>query len=72
MFKKISIEKNIDATFHTLRHTYATNCIGTYIDVKTVSKILCHSDINIPLNLYHTSFEFKKKQINRIKLRNKP
>lgn len=66
-FKTIREEYNINATFHTLRHTFATNCIKTGIDVKTLSEMLGHSNVNITLNRYvHTSFDFKKQQINKI------
>lgn len=66
-FKKICKEYDINATFHTLRHTYATNCIKTDIDIKTVSETLGHANVNITLNRYvHTSFDFKKQQINKI------
>lgn len=66
-FKKLCTANNIDATFHTLRHTFATNCIKIGIDVKTLSETLGHSNVNITLNRYvHTSFEFKKQQINKI------
>lgn len=66
-FKKFCVKNNIDATFHTLRHTFATNCIKIGIDVKTLSEILGHSNVNITLNRYvHTSFDFKKQQINKI------
>ena len=52
--------------FHTLRHTYATNCIKLSIDVKTVSEMLGHSNISTILNRYvHPSLKLKKlKSIN--------
>lgn len=66
-FRKICKANDIDATFHTLRHTYATNCIKTNIDVKTLSETLGHANVNITLNRYvHTSLDFKKQQINKI------
>jgi len=38
--------------FHALRHTFATRCIETGGDCKTVSLILGHSDVKTTLNLY--------------------
>ena len=48
--------------FHSLRHTFATNCISLGVDYKTVSELLGHSSVNITLNLYvHPRFSEKKK-----------
>lgn len=53
--------------FHSLRHTFATNCINLGIDYKTVSELLGHSDISITLNLYvHPNLSQKKKCMNII------
>lgn len=53
--------------FHSLRHTFASNCIKNGIDPKTVSELLGHSSVNITLNLYvHSSEEQKRKCINSI------
>lgn len=50
-----------------LCHTFATRCIQTGIDVKTVSEILGHSNINITMSFYvYSSFDFKKEQIERL------
>ena len=54
--------------FHTLRHTFATNCIRIGFDVKTLSEILGHSDVSITLNTYvHSSFEVKQNFMNLLK-----
>ena len=53
--------------FHSLRHTFATNCIALGIDYKTVSELLGHATINITLNLYvHPRLSQKRKCINLI------
>lgn len=47
--------------FHALRHTFATNCINNGADVKSVSEILGHSNVNITLNKYvHPSMDKKR------------
>ncbi|MCM1578761.1 MAG: site-specific integrase, partial [Ruminococcus sp.] len=47
--------------FHALRHMFATNCIALGFDVKTLSEILGHSNVQITLNRYvHSSMERKK------------
>lgn len=38
--------------FHTLRHTFATNCIEAGMDIKSLSEILGHADVSITLNIY--------------------
>lgn len=53
--------------FHTLRHTFATRCITSGMDPKTLSEILGHADIKITMDYYfHSSFEFKKNQIEKL------
>lgn len=53
--------------FHSLRHTFATNCISLGIDYKTVSELLGHANVNITLNLYvHPRLSQKKKCIDLI------
>lgn len=53
--------------FHCLRHTFATRCVTIGWDVKTLSEILGHSDIKITMDYYfHSSFEYKKSQMNKL------
>ena len=48
--------------FHGLRHSFATRCIESKCDYKTVSVLLGHSNISTTLNLYvHPNLEQKKK-----------
>lgn len=55
--------------FHTLRHTFATRCIESGMDVKTLSEILGHSDVKTTLNKYvHSSLELKKQSVDRLLL----
>ena len=51
--------------FHSLRHSFATRCIESHCDYKTVSVLLGHSNISTTLNLYvHPNMEQKKKCID--------
>ncbi|MCM1531042.1 MAG: site-specific integrase [Bacteroides sp.] len=53
--------------FHGLRHSFATRCIESKCDYKTVSVILGHSNIATTLNLYvHPDMEQKKRCIERM------
>ncbi|MFG6330845.1 MAG: site-specific integrase [Lachnospiraceae bacterium] len=67
-FKKILKEAGIKGrSFHTLRHTFATNCMENNMDVKALSELLGHSDVRITLNLYvHPTMDSKRKQIGTL------
>ena len=53
--------------FHTLRHTFATNCIEAGMDIKSLSEILGHADVSITLNIYvHSSDKIKRKYLEKI------
>lgn len=53
--------------FHCTRHTFATRCIESQCDYKTVSVILGHSNVATTLNLYvHPNLSQKKKCIDRM------
>ena len=53
--------------FHSLRHTFATRCIESGCDPKTVSVLLGHSSVNITLNLYvHPGESSKRSVIDRM------
>ena len=67
-FQKLLREAELSSkNFHILRHTFATNCIEGGIDVKSLSEIMGHSDIQITLNRYvHPSMETKRKQLEEL------
>lgn len=53
--------------FHGLRHSFATRCIESNCDYKTVSVLLGHANIATTLNLYvHPNMEQKKKCIDKM------
>ena len=53
--------------FHALRHTFATRCIEQHMDVKSLSEILGHTNVNITLNRYvHSSMETKRNQLEKL------
>lgn len=50
--------------FHTLRHTFASRAIELGFDMKTLSEILGHTNVNITLNRYvHSSMELKRRNM---------
>jgi integrase len=67
-YKKMMQNLNIpELKFHGLRHSFATRCIESNCDYKTVSVILGHSNISTTLNLYvHPNLEQKKKCIEQM------
>ena len=66
-FKKyLQVAGISDANFHALRHTFATRCIEAGVDVKVLSEVLGHSNVNITLDRYvHNSIDYKKDNIER-------
>ena len=67
-FNKVLDELKIKHfNFHSLRHTFATNCISLGVDYKTVRELLGHANVNITLNLYvHPRYSQKKKCIDLV------
>ena len=67
-YKKFMQELEMpDLKFHGLRHSFATRCIESKCDYKTVSVLLGHSNISTTLNLYvHPNIEQKKKAIDQM------
>lgn len=55
--------------FHSLRHIFATNCVKAGFDVKTLSEILGHSNVETTLNRYvHSSMERKTECMKLLKI----
>lgn len=53
--------------FHTLRHTFATRCIESGMDIKTLSEILGHSSYRITLEVYvHSTLDQKRVCLNNL------
>ncbi len=56
-----------DVHFHTLRHTFATRCLETGFDIKTLSEIMGHANTGITLNRYaHSTMEQKRENIKKL------
>ena len=53
--------------YHALRHTFATRCVESGADIKSLSEILGHSDVSVTLSRYvHPSMEQKKMTIEKM------
>ena len=67
-YKRFMASLNMpDLKFHGLRHSFATRCIESGCDYKTVSVLLGHANISTTLDLYvHPNMEQKKRCIERM------
>ncbi|MDE7312663.1 MAG: site-specific integrase [Eubacterium sp.] len=56
-----------DATVHTCRHSFATRCVEAGFDIKSLSEILGHANVNITLNRYiHPTMQMKRENMNKL------
>lgn len=67
-FKKVLKILDIDdINYHSLRHTFASLCIESGMDDRTLSEILGHSSVNITLNRYvHPHLKIKHEMMNKV------
>ena len=67
-FKKILKELNLpNVTVHSLRHSFASNCIELGFDYNCLSEILGHSSPSTTMNIYvHSKQDFKKLSMDKI------
>lgn len=67
-FKQYLREAEIpNINFHALRHTFATRCIEAGFEIKSLSEILGHSNVNITMNRYvHSSFSLKRENMDKL------
>lgn len=64
--KEAGIEK---ANFHALRHTFATRCVEAGFEIKSLSEVLGHANIQTTLNKYvHSSFDLKRTNMELLSL----
>jgi integrase len=67
-FSKCVRESGIaPVNYHATRHTFATRCIEAGFDIKSLSEILGHANVNTTLSRYvHSSFEQKRKNMMKL------
>lgn len=64
LLKEAGIEH---ANFHALRHTFATRAIENGVNIKTLSDILGHSQVQITMDLYcHSSLDLMRDSMNKV------
>ncbi len=69
-FRLYLLEAGIaEANFHALRHTFATRCVEASFEIRSLSEILGHKNVNLTLNRYvHSSMELKKANMDKLAL----
>jgi integrase len=67
-FKRVITACGIDhATYHALRHTFATRCVELGFDVKSLSELLGHAAVGMTLDRYvHPTLEHKRINMQRL------
>lgn len=56
-----------DYRFHTLRHSFASRCVENDFDVKSLSEIMGHANVQTTMQRYvHPSLDYKREQMNRL------
>jgi integrase len=59
----------MDANFHSTRHTFATRCVEVGFEIKSLSEILGHANVNITLDRYvHPSFDLKRSNMDKLNI----
>ena len=68
-YKKIMRELGLEhCNYHMLRHTFATRCIEAGFDLKSLSEILGHANVNITLNRYaHPTMRMKLQNMEKLR-----
>lgn len=69
-FKNITNELGFEKiTIHSLRHTFATNCIESGVDMVVLQNWLGHSSISMTIDRYtHISEDYKRQEQSKLKI----
>ncbi|MHC5229050.1 tyrosine-type recombinase/integrase [Enterococcus sp. LJL99] len=66
-FKKLLIEAELeDINFHVLRHTFATRCVESGVDIASLSKILGHTSVKLTLDTYTDSLWQRRQEVMQV------
>src|SRR5262249_15381070 len=59
----------VGATWHTLRHTFASRAVMAGVDIRTVQELMGHSTITMTMRYAHLSPAHLREAVNKISLR---
>jgi len=65
-FKNACARAGIDATPHTIRHTFATHLVMNQVDLVSIKELLGHSSISTTMIYSHVSDDHKKKTVAKL------
>ncbi|MBR5248581.1 MAG: site-specific integrase [Lachnospiraceae bacterium] len=67
-FSRVAYECGLEgAHFHTLRHTFATRCIESGFEIKSLSEVLGHASTKVTLDRYvHSSMDLKRINMDKL------
>lgn len=67
-FSRIAYECGFEGVhFHTLRHTFATRCIESGFEIKSLSEVLGHASTKVTLDRYvHSSMDLKRINMDKL------
>lgn len=65
-FNKACKRAGIEATPHTLRHTFASHLVMNQVDLVSIKELLGHSNISTTMIYSHVSEEYKEKTVARL------
>ena len=63
MFSNVCKKVGLDYTFHSLRHTFASNLVIEGVDLYTVAKLLGHRSINLVQRYAHLNVDHLRKAV---------
>lgn len=67
-FSRIAEECGLEGVhFHSLRHTFATRCVESGFEIKSLSEVLGHASTKVTLDRYvHSSMDLKRMNMDKL------
>lgn len=65
-YKKICKDNNIESTFHSLRHTFATNMVSANVNLAVLKDLLGHKSLDTTMVYSHITQKAKQESVDKI------
>ncbi len=65
-YKQICKENNIESTFHSLRHTFATNMVSANVNLAVLKDLLGHKSLDTTMIYSHITQKAKQESVDKI------